>query len=328
MECALARSRSSANASILYPSAMQLDGIHHITCITGDASRNVEFYARVLGLRLAKRTVNQDDPSVWHLFFADEAGTPGSDLTFFEYPGARRGAVGAGMVHRIRYRVASSASLDWWEQRFHDERVPTSRAEDGSLRFRDPESLDLELVVAPSDLPDAPLRAHSNQVPEEHALLGFDGVDALVADVEPSARTVRDLLGFTDRGDDTWESRGPRRGGTVRFEQTDRRGMGGAGTVHHIAFAAETADIEGWSSTVAEFGLHGTPVVDRFWFRSVYFREPGGILYELATQDPGFTVDEPLETLGEHLVLPPRFEPVREQIEPLLTALPDTSAWR
>ena len=139
---------------------------------------------------------------------------------------------------------------------------------------------------------------------------------------------MRELMGLTDAGTDTFESRGPRRGGTIHFEQTDRRGQGGAGTVHHVAWSAENDDIEGWSSTVAEFGMHGTPVVDRFWFRSVYFREPGGILYELATQGPGFTVDEELDKLGEKLVLPPRFESVREQIEPQLTALPDTSAWR
>ncbi|MCW2926184.1 MAG: Glyoxalase/bleomycin resistance protein/dioxygenase [Thermoleophilia bacterium] len=307
---------------------MKLDGIHHITCITGDAATTVEFYARVLGLRLAKRTVNQDDPSVWHLFFTDEAGTPGSDLTFFEYPQARRGTVGAGMVHRIRYRVASDASLDWWEERLRAERTPTSRTETGNLRFSDPNGLMLELTVAPDGLPDAPLRARSSVVPEEHALLGFDGVDALVAEVAPSARVVTELLGFTDLGDDTYESRGPRRGGTIRFEETDRRGFGGAGTVHHIAFSAETDEIGDWATEVARSGAHGTNVVDRFWFRSVYFREPNGILYELATQGPGFTVDEPLETLGDHLVLPPRFEPARAQIEPLLTVLPDTSAWR
>lgn len=307
---------------------MQLDGIHHITCITGDARRNVDFYARVLGLRLGKRTVNQDDPGVWHLFFTDEAGTPGSDLTFFEYPGARRGAVGAGMVHRVRYRVADADALDWWERRLQGEGAPTSRAHDGSLRFRDPEGLDLELAVQSGDVPDEPLRARSREVPQEHALLGFDGVDALVPEVQPSAAIARDLLGMTSAGQDTWESRGPRRGGTIRFEQAERRGMGGAGTVHHIAWTAETADIEAWAANVAAAGMHGTPVVDRFWFRSVYFREPGGILHEIATRDPGFTADEPLETLGERLVLPPRYEPVRDRIEPLLTPLPDTAAWR
>jgi glyoxalase family protein len=307
---------------------MQLDGIHHITCITGDARRTVEFYARVLGLRLAKRTVNQDDPSVWHLFFTDEAGTPGSDLTFFEYPGARRGAVGAGMVHRIRYRVSSAESLDWWEARLRSEGVAARRGDSGSVRFRDAENLELELVAAPANLPDAPLRARSSEVPEEHALLGFDGVDVLVTDMGPSVQLAEELLGFEPLGSDTWESRGPRRGGTVHFEQSDQRGRGGAGTVHHIAFAAENEDIDAWSMRVADAGLHGTPVVDRFWFRSVYFREPGGILFELATQGPGFTVDEPLETLGDQVVLPPRFEPARAQIVPLLTALPDTSAWR
>ncbi|MCW2960149.1 MAG: Glyoxalase/bleomycin resistance protein/dioxygenase [Thermoleophilia bacterium] len=306
---------------------MQLDGIHHITCITADAPRNVDFYARVLGLRLAKKTVNQDDPTVYHLFYTDEAGTPGSDLTFFEYPGARRGAVGAGMVHRIRYRVASSDSLDWWEDRLRAEGAPVSRGPDDSLRFQDPEGLALELVVR-DDIEDAPLVARSTEVPGEHALQGFDGVDALVADFTGSELVVDRLLGFADRGDHTWESRGPRRGGTITFEQSDRRGMGGAGTVHHIAFAAETADIEGWAQRVADAGAHGTPVVDRFWFRSVYFREPGGILYELATQDPGFTADESLETLGETLVLPPAYEPARAQIEPQLTPLPDTRQWR
>ena len=308
---------------------MQLDGIHHITCITADAPTNVEFYARVLGLRLAKRTVNQDDPGVWHLFFTDEAGTPGSDLTFFEYPGARRGSVGAGMVHRIRYRVASEESLAWWEARLRAERVPTSRGEHGSLRFADPEGLDLELVVAPADLPDAPLRARSSEVPEEQALLGFDGVDALVARREPSEAVLEHVLGLTRLdGTDTWESRGPRRGGTITLAETERRGYGGAGTVHHIAWSAETDDIGAWAEHVAERGMYGTPVVDRFWFRSVYFREPGGILHEIATQDQGFTADESLEHLGETLVLPPGFEPARAQIESVLTPLPDASAWR
>ncbi|MCW2955632.1 MAG: Glyoxalase/bleomycin resistance protein/dioxygenase [Thermoleophilia bacterium] len=306
---------------------MILDGIHHVTCITADAPRNVDFYARVMGLRLAKKTVNQDDPSVYHLFFTDEAGTPGSDLTFFEYPGARRGAAGAGMVHRIRYRVASTESLTWWEARLRAEGAPTSRAPDGGLRFTDPEGLALELVVR-DDLDDPPLIARSTEVPVEHALQGFDGVDALVADVAPSELVVDRLLGFRDLGEHTWESRGPRRGGTISFQASQRRGLPGAGTVHHVAFAAETDDIESWAQKVADAGARGTPVVERFWFRSVYFREPGGILYELATQGPGFTADESLETLGEQLVLPPTFEPHRAQIEPQLTPLPDTRQWR
>lgn len=307
---------------------MQLDGLHHVTCITGNAACTVDFYARVLGLRLAKRTVNQDDPSVWHLFFTDEAGTPGSDLTFFEYRGARRGTVGSGMVSRVRYRVADVSSLDWWERRLRDEGAPTSRTERGSLRFADPEGLALELAAIDPALADAPLRAASTQVPAKHALLGFDGVDALTVDVEAAGDLLERALGHVPRGGGAWESRGDTRGGTITFTASDRRGHGGAGTVHHVAWTAESDDIGAWAERVAEAELHGTHVVDRYWFRSVYFREPQGILHEIATRGPGFTADEPLETLGEELVLPPKFEPLRDRIEPQLTVLPDTSAWR
>jgi len=303
---------------------MKLEGIHHITAITGDAPRNVDFYVRVLGLRMVKKSVNQDDPTVYHLFYADELGSAGSDLTFFEYPNARPGRAGAGMVHRIAHRVASAATLDFWADRLGSEGVETARV-DGALRFADPEGLEHELVVA--DVPDAPLTARSTEVPPEHALQGFHAVDALVPSAARSGAMVTGLLGFEARGEDAYEARGASRGGTIRFQSTRERGFGGAGTVHHIAWATLYDEHAAWRERVAA-ERQVTPVIDRFYFRSAYFREPGGILYELASIGPGFATDEPQETLGESLALPPDFERLRAQVEPLLTPLPDVRQWR
>src|SRR5688572_27581548 len=172
---------------------MQLEGIHHITAITADAPRNVEFYAGTLGLRLVKKSVNQDDPTVYHLFYADEKGSAGSDITFFEYRGAARGRAGAGMVHRIIWRVASQDALAFWENRLRDVGVTTTR-EDTYVRFEDPEGLELEFRV--SDAPDELLRAQHPEIPSEHALLGFDGVRAYAADPARSAELLGDVLGF------------------------------------------------------------------------------------------------------------------------------------
>jgi glyoxalase family protein len=304
---------------------MKLEGIHHITAVTGDAARNVDFYARVLGLRMVKKTVNQDDPTVYHLFYADENGSAGADLTFFEYPNARQGKAGAGMVHRIAHRVASADALTFWEQRLAGEGVETSLVDD-ALRFADPEGLEHELVVV--DVPDAPLVARSLEVPAEYALQGFHSVYAAVADPRKSEALLTDVLGFASHGDHDFEARGDARGGSIVFEPATGRGFGGAGTIHHIAWATTLDEHEAWRSKVAAAGMQATPVIDRFYFKSVYFREPGGILYELATIGPGFTSDEPLEHLGERLSLPPDFERLRNQVEPLLTPLPDTRQWR
>jgi glyoxalase family protein len=304
---------------------MNLEGIHHITAITGDAPRNVDFYVRVLGLRLVKKSVNQDDPTVYHLFYADEHASAGADLTFFEYPQARAGRAGAGMIHRIVHRVASAESLAFWADRLGGEGVATQRV-DGGLRFADPEGLEHELRAV--DVPDKPLCARSTEVPDEHALQGFHAVHAGVADTRRSEQLVVDTLGFTPRGEHDFEARGAARGGSIIFEQATARGFGGAGTVHHVAWASPMDDHEAWRERVLEAQCRPTPVIDRFYFRSVYFREPGGILFELATIGPGFTTDEPLETLGERLALPPDFERVRAQVEPLLTPLPDVRQWR
>jgi glyoxalase family protein len=303
-----------------------IDGIHHITLITGDAPRNVDFYARVLGLRMVKKTVNQDDPSVYHLFYSDEHGSPGADITFFEYPGAQPGQAGAGMIYRIAHRVGSAAALDFWGERLAGEGVEVAR-EPERLRFADPEGMSHELVVNQTD--DEPLTACSIGVPAEFALQGFEAVHALVADPARSEALLRDTLGFSALDDHDWQARGERRGGRIVFAQSEERGVAGAGTVHHIAWSVERAEQEQWRQLVIAGGLRPTPIIDRFYFESVYFREPGGILYELATRDgAGFAADEPPEALGQKLALPPRFESQREQIEPHLTTLPDTSQWR
>jgi glyoxalase family protein len=299
---------------------MRLEGIHHITAITADAPRNVDFYARVLGLRLVKKTVNQDDPTVYHLFYADEKGSPGSDITFFEYPGARRGRAGAGMVHRIVWRVSSPDALDFWEERLRGDGAPVSR-EDGSLRFSDPEELDLELVV--SDSGDEPLIADHPEVPAEFALQGFDSVRAYSLDPEASRNFLEQTMSFVPKGDAVFESRGDDRGSLYVYDRVSEPGIGGAGTVHHVAWASPMEQHDAWRQRVLEGGATPTPVIDRFYFRSIYFREPSGVLFEIATIGPGFTADEPLESLGERLSLPPNFEHLRDRLEPVLTPLPN-----
>ncbi|MGZ4242731.1 MAG: VOC family protein [Solirubrobacteraceae bacterium] len=303
-----------------------IEGIHHITLITGDAPGNVDFYARVLGLRLVKKTVNQDDPGVYHLFYADETGSPGADITFFEYPGAAPGHPGAGMVSRIVHRVASEEALDFWQQRLGNDGIATER-EPGRLLFADPEGMGHELAVVTTT--DAPLIAASLEIPSEFALQGFEAVRALVADPARSEALLSHVLGFSEREADDWEARGSQRGGRIIFEQSRERGIPGAGTVHHVAWAVLNAEIEDWQRHVTGAGAHATPVIDRFYFRSVYFREPSGILYELATLDgAGFASDEAPEEMGQGLSLPPFLEDRRAQIEPRLTPLPDTRAWR
>jgi glyoxalase family protein len=306
---------------------VKLEGIHHITAITGDAPANVEFYVGVLGLRLVKKTVNQDDPTVYHLFYADEDGSPGADLTFFEYPGARPGRAGTGMVHRVVWRVAAPESIDFWEKRLAANGVAAERTADGGLLFSDPEGLDHELVV--STAPDKPLIADAPDIPREHALQGFDGVRAYSSDPERSAALLRDTLGFTGGEDGAWEVRGDERGGRYFYDEPPAdRPVPGGGTIHHVAFATTLEAHDAWQERVSRAGARATPVIDRFYFRSIYFREPSGVLFELATMGPGFDADEDAAHLGERLSLPPKFEAYREQLERTLTPLPDPRAAR
>ena len=304
---------------------MPLEGIHHVTAITADAPGNVDFYGRVLGLRLVKKTVNQDDPSVYHLFYADEEGSSGSDITFFEYPGARRGRAGAGMVHRVVWRVEGEEALDFWEQRLRAEDVPLERA-DGRIRFSDPEGLGLELAAAATS--DEPLIADHPEVPAEVALQGFDGVRVYSYEPEASREFLEGALGFRSAGEGEYEIRGTSRGSFYAYDQAREPGIGGAGTVHHVAWASPMEEHERWRTRAQEGGATPTPVIDRFYFRSIYFREPSGVLFEIATIGPGFTADEPLATLGRRLSLPPNFEQYREQVERTLTPLPDPRAAR
>jgi glyoxalase family protein len=298
---------------------MRLDGIHHITAITGNAPGNVDFYTRVMGLRMVKKSINQDHPTIYHLFYGDEHASPGLDLTFFEYPGAAPGRAGAGMVHRIVWRVGSPAALDFWAERLGGEGIQTGR--DGErLRFADPEGLEHELAVV--DVPDEPLTAEHPEVPAEHALQGFHAVRAYSDEPERGRRMLEEGLEFVPV-DGGWEARGSERGAFYAYDASPpERGIQGAGTVHHVAWFSTDEEHEAWRDRVIATGAHPTPVIDRHYFRSIYFREPSGVLFELATPSPGFTVDEPLETLGERLSIPPFLESRRVEIEAALKPLP------
>ena len=295
----------------------KLEGIHHVSSITGDAQANVDYYAGVLGLRLVKKTVNQDDPTVYHLFYGDEHGSPGMDLTFFEYPGARPGRAGDGMINRIVLRVGSQEALDFWAERLGLEKS------EGSLVFEDPEGLGLELRVV--ETTDEPLTAEHPEIPGELAIQGFDEVRAYSSDPERSRAFLETALGFQPEGETSWEVRGESRGGRYVYDEAPSApGIPGAGTVHHVAWGTRDEEHElEVRRRVQEAGGRPTPLIDRFWFRSVYFREPSGVLFELATAGPGFAADEDVEHLGEKLVLPPDFEHLRDQVEPLLTPLPN-----
>jgi glyoxalase family protein len=321
-------------------SEIRLNGVHHISCITGDAPGNVGFYVGVLGMRLVKKTVNQDDPSVYHLFYGDEKGSPGFDLTFFEYPGARPGRAGAGMVHRILWRLPSAGSLLYWQERLAaagttSELVTTDPrlggtgvdTEEMSLRFADPEGLEHEFLVYTGD--EQPLVPLHSEVPAENAIGGFHGVNACSGSPDGTEEVLARVLGFEDLGDGAWKVAGESRSGYYLLDPPpSERQVPGAGTVHHIAWSTRPEDQDQWQDHVSGSGLYATPVIDRFYFRAVYFREPGGVLFELATMGPGFTTDEPAETLGERLSLPPDFEAIRDQVEPHLKPLPDVRQWR
>ena len=305
---------------------MKLEGIHHVTAITADAQANVDFYAGLLGLRLVKKSINQDDTSVYHLFYADENADPGSDITFFEYPGVARGRVGAGMIHRLVWRLTDPKALDFWADRMASHGYDTRRF-DESIVFDDPEGLTHELRVVETS--DEPLIAEHPEIPADVALQGFHAVRAYAVDPDRNRALLEETLNFsspTRVGPDgqivSREVRGERRGGFYLQERPPaERGIQGAGTVHHVAWGSSMEDHEEWRRRLVEAGAHPTPIIDRHYFHSIYFREPSGVLFEIATNGPGFTVDEPLEHLGEKLSLTPQYEHLRDQIEPRLTPL-------
>ena len=273
---------------------------------------------RALGLRFVKKTVNFDSPDAYHLYYADEQGRPGTVLTFFEFPGAAGGRAGNGMVHSLSWRVGDDDALGFWAARLADEGVAAQRDE-RSLRFADPEGLALELVV---DGGEEPLTADADDIPAEHRLAGFAGVRAYAAEPERSVGLLADTLGFERAGDGEWRLAGDERSAGYAYDAPPpERGLQGAGTVHHVAWASPDEDHEEWRLRAARVGARVTPVIDRDYFRSIYFREPSGVLFEIATLGPGFNVDEPAGELGESLRLPAQHEHLRERLDTVLTPL-------
>jgi glyoxalase family protein len=303
---------------------MKLEGMHHITMITGDAQRNIDFYADVLGLRLVKTTVNFDAPEAYHLYFGDEKGSPGSILTWFEFAGARRGRAGAGMIHTIQFGIGSENSLDFWAERLAAKGYAGDRGE-GSLAFTDDDGLRLQLVVAQDGNP--PLRAEHPEVPAEHSILGVEGARAFIArGLDADRDLLTQTLGFTDHGEGRYRLQGAERHFHWGYDSTSERGIPGAGTVHHVAWHSHDADHPSWRQSVERAGMPVTPVIDRDYFKSIYFRQPQGILFEIATTSPGFAVDEDPEHLGEELRLPAQHEHLRPQLERELTPLTNPRA--
>ncbi len=310
-------------------------GIHHVTCITNDPQGNLDFWIETLGLRLVKRSVNQDDPGTYHFFFADAEGSPGTSMTFFPWEDLSQGKVGSGQVSRTAFRVPDG-SLDYWEDRFdehgvkYDDRV--ERFGETVLPFEDPGGLPVELVEVeiPDDDPTVPWTAF---VPDEAAIRGFHSVTLWLGDPQRTEDLLR-TMGFEEVG--TEQSPGDTPGdertrfaapGTVGkyvdVLPTIEGGRQGSGTVHHVAFQTPTdEDQAAMREAVQSAGLRPTEQIDRHWFRSVYFREFGGVLFELATNGPGYDSDEPIDELGERLVLPGTFEERRDQIE---QSLPDVT---
>ena len=294
---------------------MQLTGLHHITMITGDAQQNVDFYAGVLGLRLVKKTVNFDAPEAYHLYFGDEQGSPGSILTWFEFAGAPRGRAGLGMIHTLQLGVASEASLGFWADRLDRAGRATTRG-GGSLRFEDYDGLALELVV--TDQP--PLRAEHPEVPADHAIASLEGARAYSEYAGVPEAVLTEVLGFTHLGSGAYELAGTDRRFRWAYDPApDAPGRQGAGTVHHVAWATPDDDQPAWQQRIRAAGAYVTPVRDRDYFRSICFREPRGVLFEIATLGPGFAVDEDPGHLGEELRLPKQHEHLRPRLESTLT---------
>ncbi len=307
---------------------MKLDGLHHITMITADARQNVKFYADLLGLRLVKKTVNFDQPDAYHLYFGDERGSPGSILTWFEFSGAARGRPGAGMIHALELGVGSEDSLAFWEERLRAGGYLSSR-DRTSLRFEDYDGLAFALVLAGSGNP--PLRAGHPEIPPEHAIVGIEGARAYtpgdIASQEEELLTG--ILGFRHLGEGEYRLDGERRGFAWAYDPAPEEvGLQGAGTVHHIAWACPDEDQVAWQQDVRDAGCHVTPVLDRDYFKSIYFREPRHVLFEIATRSPGFAVDEDAEHLGEQLRLPRQHEHLRSRLAEILAPVENPRAVR
>jgi glyoxalase family protein len=304
---------------------MQLTGLHHVTAVTAQAADNLAFYTRVLGLRLVKKTVNQDDVSAYHLFYADGRASPGSDLTFFDWPAPpeRRGT---NSVARTAFRVSGDGTLDWWREHFGRQGVDHHPAvmRDGrlTLDFEDGEGQRLSLIDDGGVGEAHPWEA--SPVPAAHQIRGLGPIRLAVAQPERTAAVLTEIMGFRrsrtfelPEGQVTVFETGP--GGPAAevhlLQDTAAPARQGAGCVHHVAFRVPDADYDAWADRLRQRRVPSSGPVDRYYFRSLYFREPNGILFEIATDGPGFATDEPMETLGERLALPPFLEPRRAEIE-------------
>lgn len=308
---------------------MQLLGVHHLTAVSADAPGNVRFYSKVLGLRLVKKTVNQDDVTAYHLFYADGVAAPGTDITFFDFPAAPEKR-GNNTVTRTGFRVAGEAALKFWQARFKEQNVKAAEIveRDGrlTLDFEDPEGQRLALVDDGGAGEAHPWA--KSPVAAEHQIRGLGPIVMTVPDLRPTDLVLTNVMNMQPLRDYAHpESQHDR----VHVYGMDGKGPGaelhvavrdyiapvqpGAGGVHHVAFRVNDADYDAWAERLNEMRIRSSGKVDRYWFRSLYFREPNGVLFELATDGPGFAVDEPLEKLGETLVLPPFLEPRRKQIE-------------
>ena len=307
-----------------------MSGIHHVTAIAGDASRNLDFYTRIIGLRLIKKTVNYDDPGTYHLYFGDETGRPGTILTFFPWAHAPRGRNGVGLTQQTMFRVPESA-IGYWAHRFVERGVTHEAIEkrfgQSVLSFTDPDGMSLALVGVAGGETEAAWQG--DDVPVEHALRGFHGVRLLLDDAKRTAAILTDVLGFTESGQEgpvtQFVADGTNVGGVVEIREAKGflAGNMGRGSVHHVAFRAATdeAQAEMRRKLVENHGLQATEQIDRNYFRSIYFREPGGIIFEIATDQPGFAIDEPVASLGQSLMLPPFLEGQRKAIEAKLQPL-------
>ncbi|WP_192822451.1 ring-cleaving dioxygenase [Rufibacter sp. LB8] len=304
-------------------------GLHHITAIAGPAKKNLDFYTKILGLRLLKKTVNFDDPGTYHLYYGDEKGSAGTILTFFPYEGARRGSAGTGMATNIGYSVPDG-SFDFWMKRFEEHNViynkPSEKFGEKYLTFLDPDGLKLELVITKN--PDSRTPWTTAEVPAEAATKGFHSVTLTLQNVQATAAILTNVFGYTLQ-----EKSGNRyRYVTDAVDHAaiidlvelpnEARGIGGAGTNHHIAFRVkDEATLMEFRTKVIAAGHHITEKIDRNYFYSLYFREPGGVLFEIATDNPGFGIDEEWDQLGSSLLLPPQYEPRRAAIEAVLPKL-------
>lgn len=305
---------------------MAAHAIHHVTAVTRRIEVNLDFYLRVLGLRLVKRTVNQDDVSAYHLFYADAVGSPGTDLTFFDWPMAAPNQPGPGTVARIHFRIPAQ-SVAWWKDRLTTMGAECSEATDEAgrprLLFSDPEGQRLGMVEA-GDLPNDS-QPWDRVIPKAHAVTGIIGIDIESLRPDSTRRVLTDLLDYRE-ADGVLTSSDARSFGQVRLVEpkSGTSGRVGAGGVHHVAFSMENEEeLILKMQQVEEAGHRTSGVIDRFYFKSVYFREPGGILFEMATRGPGFGADEDMDALGERLALPPFLEPHRARIEAGLKPLPE-----